>query len=82
MEPNQVAFDESLLLWHIATDLCYAVHDDATSNEREIGKLLSDYMLYLLVMQPNMMSAVAGMGELRFKDTCEEAKDSSLKGIC
>jgi hypothetical protein len=32
-------------------------------------------MLYLLIMQPTMMSAVAGIGEIRFRDTCAEAKD-------
>ncbi|XP_059660188.1 uncharacterized protein LOC132306693 [Cornus florida] len=115
-----VDYDESLLLWHIATELCY--NDDFTdegnadkntgadesspqccclylpkkitgagnagqgkagdntgegndSNKyREFSKLLSDYMLYLLVMQPTMMSAVAGIGQIRFRDTCAETK--------
>ena len=39
-------------------------------------------MLYLLVMQPNMMSAVAGIGQIRFQDTCEETKNFFIrKGI-
>ncbi|XP_059635355.1 uncharacterized protein LOC132277512 [Cornus florida] len=120
-----VDYDESLLLWHIATELCY--NDDTTDEGnadkntgadksspqccclhlpkkitgagnagegnagqgntgnntgegndskkyREFSKLLSDYMLYLLVMQPTMMSAVAGIGQIRFRDTCAETK--------
>ena len=83
-------YDEILLLWHIATDLCFyempsSTHTDpevghqpskegSFDNRREFSKFLSDYMLYLLVMRPTMMSAVAGIGQIRFRDTCEEAK--------
>ncbi|KAF3664803.1 hypothetical protein T459_26533 [Capsicum annuum] len=34
------------------------------ANYREISKILSDYMLYLLVMQSAMMSALAGIGQI------------------
>ncbi|KAL5723727.1 hypothetical protein ACHQM5_007091 [Ranunculus cassubicifolius] len=101
-------FDESLLLWHIATDICYSVKSknevwnpsyqvskgdsrqemdtNATSSqvndqgeneppERNMSKRISDYMLYLLVVQPSMMSSMAGIGLLRYRDTCEEAKN-------
>ncbi|KAF3451588.1 hypothetical protein FNV43_RR07683 [Rhamnella rubrinervis] len=78
----EVDYDQSLLLWHIATELCYNMgEDDANSNRednikdsREFSKILSDYMLYLLVMQPTMMSSIAGIGQIRFRDTCAEAK--------
>jgi len=71
---RDVDYDQSLILWHIATDLCYynsesPESDDDSKNRREICKMLSDYMLYLLIMQPTMMSAVAGIGEIRFRDT-------------
>ncbi|GLT30784.1 hypothetical protein SLA2020_055720 [Shorea laevis] len=45
---------ESLLTWHIATELCFRVedHQSKSSSEnpdyRRISKLLSDYMFYLL----------------------------------
>ncbi|KAL4018899.1 hypothetical protein IC575_022528 [Cucumis melo] len=78
---DEVAFDESLMLWHIATELCYRDEqntntnvNDTSTTYREFSKLLSDYMLYLIVMLPSMMSAVAGIGEIRFRDTCAEAK--------
>ncbi|CAN4109191.1 unnamed protein product [Withania somnifera] len=76
-------FDEILLVWHIATELCYSKDNnvmdvDKTKNSpvnyREISKILSDYMLYLLVMQPAMLSAVAGIGTIRYRDTCAEAE--------
>ncbi|KAG7943587.1 hypothetical protein I3843_15G049100 [Carya illinoinensis] len=66
-------FDESLLLWHIATELCFhgnevnhntkAQPNEELSNHgsevdhKFISKLVSDYMLYLLVMKPTMMFA-------------------------
>ncbi|KAG7943594.1 hypothetical protein I3843_15G049700 [Carya illinoinensis] len=86
---ENVTFDESLLLWHIATELCYheseVDHDKkAQPDEQElhgsevdhkfISKLVSDYMLYLLVMKPTMMAAVAGIGQIRYRDSCAEAK--------
>ncbi|KAG7943590.1 hypothetical protein I3843_15G049400 [Carya illinoinensis] len=88
---ENVTFDESLLLWHIATELCYqgseVDHDKkAQPDEQEldysgskvehkfISKHVSDYMLYLLVMKPTMMSAVAGIGQIRYRDTCAEAQ--------
>ncbi|KAG5248955.1 transmembrane protein [Salix suchowensis] len=70
-----VTYDESLLLWHIATDLLY--HDNSDQKHdvaKERSKLLSDYMMYLLIMQPTMMAAVAGIGKIRFRDTCAEAE--------
>ncbi|KAB8104069.1 hypothetical protein EE612_036710 [Oryza sativa] len=72
-------FDESLLLWHIATDLCChreregpRMHD--TNGLMSISETLSEYMLYLLVRQPEMLSATAGIGLLRYRDTCAEAR--------
>ncbi|KAK7387074.1 hypothetical protein VNO78_27570 [Psophocarpus tetragonolobus] len=40
---------------------------------RDFSKLLSDYLLYLIIMQPDMMSAVRGIAQIRFQDTCAEA---------
>ncbi|CAD6227109.1 unnamed protein product [Miscanthus lutarioriparius] len=76
---EQSDFDESLLLWHIATDLC-GLQDEQnapTADEerlRPIGETLSEYMLYLLIKQPEMLAATAGIGLLRYRDTCEEAR--------
>ncbi|XP_062006881.1 uncharacterized protein LOC133724150 [Rosa rugosa] len=79
---DDVTYDRRILLWHIATELRYYdekkesnAGDEKKSNaHREYSKTLSDYMLYLLVMQPDLMSSVAGIGQKRFSDTFAEAK--------
>ncbi|KAL6134712.1 hypothetical protein ACLB2K_066940 [Fragaria x ananassa] len=75
---DEVEFDQSILLWHIATDICY--HFDLNRNLNpdsntncEASKLLSNYMLYLLVMCPFMLPN--GIGLIRFRDTCAEAEE-------
>ncbi|KAF5949092.1 hypothetical protein HYC85_015049 [Camellia sinensis] len=83
---EEVEYDESLLLWHVATELCYFTGetdpncDEETKNKREICMILSENMLYLLVMRPTMMSAVLGIGQIRFQDTSAEAKKFFQKG--
>ncbi|KAE8703434.1 putative Leucine-rich repeat family protein [Hibiscus syriacus] len=88
---SDVPYDESILLWHIATDLCYQTEKEETESKNggenlkymhfsenlkymHFSKILSDYMLYLLIFQPTMMSAVAGIAKIRFRDTCAEAR--------
>lgn len=74
---KDVPYDESLLLWHIATELCYNTCEEGTCDNddyknRELSKHLSDYMLYLLYQQPSLMSEVSGIAKQRFNDTCAE----------
>ncbi|XP_039001339.1 uncharacterized protein LOC120127522 [Hibiscus syriacus] len=79
---SDVPYDESILLWHIATDLCYQTEKEETKSKNggenlkymHFSKILSDYMLYLLIFQPTMMSAVAGIAKIRFRYTCAEAR--------
>ncbi|VVB00259.1 unnamed protein product [Arabis nemorensis] len=75
-------YDQSILLWHIATELFYQEQIDQVITEkeeeytnREFSKTLSDYMMYLLKTQPTLMSAVSGISKIRFRDTCEEANE-------
>ena len=76
---GEYQYEESLLLWHMATELLYiedtqlSIGNDSQTN-RETCKLLSDYMFYLLVMKPKMMAPVLGNWQIVFQDTCAEAK--------
>jgi hypothetical protein len=73
---TDVEFDQSILIWHIATDLCYQKDvDEDFLAAKDSSKNLSDYMLYLLVMRPFMLPI--GIGMIRFRDTCKEAKQFS-----
>nr|GEZ57055.1 disease resistance protein [Tanacetum cinerariifolium] len=79
-----VDFNHSILIWHIATDLCYNLEKSKRSkisdnNETEQewdhhmthSKQLADYMSYILVMCPFMLPI--GIGMIRFRDTRAEA---------
>ncbi|KAK3220331.1 hypothetical protein Dsin_014301 [Dipteronia sinensis] len=71
---------ETLVIWHIATDLLY--YDDLDIHEGDVSKLdpkckvskyLSDYMLYLPEFCPFMLQQ--GFGLLRYKEACAKAID-------
>ncbi|XP_030456144.2 uncharacterized protein LOC115677184 [Syzygium oleosum] len=62
---TEANYDATILRWHIATEMWYN-REKATkrNDEREFSKILSDYMLYLLFNQPNVVSAVAGIAQI------------------
>ncbi|XP_059656398.1 uncharacterized protein LOC132303233 [Cornus florida] len=72
---TKMEFDQSILIWHIATDLCYYLDggENLTDSVVSISKHISDYMLYLMVMCPSLLPM--GIGMIRFRDTCAEAKE-------
>ncbi|GKV28898.1 hypothetical protein SLEP1_g37886 [Rubroshorea leprosula] len=49
-------FDYSIIVWHLATSVCYH-HDDSQGPEgvMNISKCVSNYMMYLLAMRPAML---------------------------
>ncbi|GLT87722.1 hypothetical protein SLE2022_057880 [Rubroshorea leprosula] len=89
---EELDYTNSVLTWHIATELCFQGVDQTSTfgNEeggeqgplsgieseghKELCKLLSDYMFYLLVMQPTMMAGVSVTWKILFERTLAEAK--------
>ncbi|KAL0009784.1 hypothetical protein SO802_004892 [Lithocarpus litseifolius] len=73
----KVEFDQSILIWHVATDICYQLDLDQIQKYPntfmllcELSTLVSQYMMYLLVICPFMLPM--GIGMIRFRDTCAE----------
>ncbi|KAB5525252.1 hypothetical protein DKX38_023001 [Salix brachista] len=50
----EVEFSRSILVWHLATEICSRNEKDTSNVSR--SKCLSEYMMYLLVIRPNMLS--------------------------
>ncbi|TVU25348.1 hypothetical protein EJB05_27840, partial [Eragrostis curvula] len=48
-------FDESVLVWHIATDLCFRVMGGPQSHREVCTKVISNYMAHLLNSRPEML---------------------------
>ncbi|CAA7024553.1 unnamed protein product [Microthlaspi erraticum] len=71
-----VDYDQSILMWHIATELLYQTKEGTEENhsKRQFSKTLSDYLMYLLVLQPALMSTVAGIDKMRFLEAIADAK--------
>ncbi|KAK4587844.1 hypothetical protein RGQ29_019018 [Quercus rubra] len=69
---------QRIIIWHIATDnLCFYTDNGAyesTNNLLEVSKDISDYMMYILVMCPFVLST--GNAILSFENTC-----SSVEGF-
>ncbi|KAK7859369.1 hypothetical protein CFP56_006896 [Quercus suber] len=50
---------QRIIIWHIATHLCFYTDNSAyesTNNLLEVSKDISDYMMYILVMCPFILS--------------------------
>jgi hypothetical protein len=48
-------FDESVVIWHLATDFCVFNHVDDGSKENRRCREISNYMVYLLLVNPEML---------------------------
>lgn len=72
----ELEFDQSILVWHLATEILYHLDVGAYPDwdeELGIGNILSQYMLYLLVEHPYMLPL--GMGHIKFQDIYYELGD-------
>jgi len=77
---TEVEFSRSILVWHLATEICYSADKDGSnvSSEYETSTCLSEYMMYLLVIRPNMLSK--GLGDEGYLETLQELR--GLKYPC
>lgn len=78
-------FDKSIVIWHLATEICY--HNSDTAHEKnpkskiEMGRLLSNYMMYLLAIRSQMLGITTS--DIVFDHACEiltEFLTSSARG--
>lgn len=53
-------YNKKLLKWHIATEFCYYTDDENIADKKycECSKLISDYLIYLLVKKPKMITRI------------------------
>ncbi|KAF8032165.1 hypothetical protein BT93_D1176 [Corymbia citriodora subsp. variegata] len=78
---TDINYDSSIISWHIVTEIWYNQEKPTVNNEKkEFSKILSDYMLYLLLNQHNMVSAVAGVAQTTSADTLAKFSDL-LEGV-
>ncbi|OMO71333.1 hypothetical protein CCACVL1_18272 [Corchorus capsularis] len=57
---TELDFDKSIITWHLVTDICFHGIENSSSSEEDSEskntcKTVSDYVMYLLVMQPDMI---------------------------
>ncbi|XBI42664.1 hypothetical protein VPH35_107520 [Triticum aestivum] len=68
----KMAFDRSVLLWHIATDLCF--HHQSTTPRGQVraakSRVISNHMSYLLCIRPEML--MLGTRKGIFGIACED----------
>jgi hypothetical protein len=76
---TEVEFSRSILVWHLATEICYCVDKDANNvpSEYETSRCLSEYMMYLSVMRPDTLSQ--GFGDEGYLHSLRDL-DSISKG--
>ncbi|XP_015883366.3 uncharacterized protein LOC107419137 [Ziziphus jujuba] len=83
---SEFHYAESLILWHLATELCYQDNEhlatelcnqdnDHNDSSKRICKNISDYMFYLLAKKQELLAPVLGnVWQIVLQDTLEEAK--------
>ncbi|KNA16439.1 hypothetical protein SOVF_089100 [Spinacia oleracea] len=87
----EASFEERVLLWHVATSILYHTSstntrddDQSTIQPHYMSMLLSDYMGYLLIVQPWIMSKRRGAALRRclemWTNIYELTKDSGIQG--
>ncbi|XP_058225083.1 uncharacterized protein LOC131334189 [Rhododendron vialii] len=80
---NELEFSRSIVVWHVATEVCYLSDHDKDNKKARLVKMLSDYMMYLLVAYPSRFPFCNICGEImqnrepmkKLFDSCKRGKD-------
>ncbi|KAL3574765.1 hypothetical protein D5086_022866 [Populus alba] len=78
-------FHQTIIIWHIATELCYGLdHDYFIQKENrqyetavlnwKMSKSISRYMMYLLAISPETFPSIGAIGQINFNRTCDEGR--------
>ncbi|XP_021746386.1 uncharacterized protein LOC110712231 [Chenopodium quinoa] len=63
-------YSESVLTWHLATDICYWIESNTTCEpHREVSKQLSDYVVYLILRRQDLVPQLVSKSDVHFKST-------------
>ncbi|XP_066334047.1 uncharacterized protein [Miscanthus floridulus] len=68
----RMPFDKSVLLWHLATEFCYFDHVDTGHDATRHSRMVSNYMAYLLFVEPEML--IPGARSKLFRATYHELR--------
>ncbi len=69
---------QSIIIWHLATDLCfYTDHDKEIFTKKKVIKEIADYMMYIIVFCPILLSS-ARDAKITFEKSCEYLKSGIL----
>ncbi|GKV51639.1 hypothetical protein SLEP1_g58275, partial [Rubroshorea leprosula] len=52
---TELEIDHSIIIWHLATSVCYLQENNHDDEAMKISKHVSDYMMYLLAMCPALL---------------------------
>ncbi|KAF7130423.1 hypothetical protein RHSIM_Rhsim10G0179700 [Rhododendron simsii] len=66
----QKEVEECILIWHFATHLCFETVDEPRPVPLQDAKFISDYMLYLLTVDPSTVSSVATTELTSYRKAC------------
>ncbi|KAJ6976648.1 hypothetical protein NC653_028724 [Populus alba x Populus x berolinensis] len=83
-----IELQQTIIVWHIATELCYHLdHDYFIQRETrpsgsadtgvlnwKMSKRISRYMMYLLAISPETLPASGATGQINFEGTCDEGR--------